>query len=117
MAEGLPLRILKGHTKSVSSVAFSQDGHTICSGGYDGTVRIWRVNDGQLLKTLNDLPGRVETVAFDADGTRLAAGSWRFDNSAQSTATLSTLGIWETSDYKLLKSVTGDSRSVGLCGI
>jgi WD40 repeat protein len=30
-----------GHTKSVSSVAFSPDGKWIVSGSYDSTVRVW----------------------------------------------------------------------------
>ena len=32
---------LFGHTDSVSSVAFSPDGHTIVSGSYDNTLRLW----------------------------------------------------------------------------
>ena len=38
--------ILVGHTRGVTSVAFSQDGKHIASGSYDRTVRIWDAETG-----------------------------------------------------------------------
>src|SRR5205814_9232262 len=34
---------LTGHTDRVHAVAFSPDGHTLGSGSYDGTARLWDV--------------------------------------------------------------------------
>ena len=39
---------LKGHTGSVSSVAFSSDGTRIVSGSTDNSVRVWDVSTGIL---------------------------------------------------------------------
>ena len=36
-------RTLTGHTLHVRSVAFSQDGGTVASGSYDGTVLLWEL--------------------------------------------------------------------------
>jgi WD40 repeat protein len=46
------VRTLKGHTKTVRSVAFSPDGRLLASGSDDGTVKLWEVATGSLVRTL-----------------------------------------------------------------
>ena len=45
-------RTLAGHTHGLGRVAFAPDGATLASGSGDNTVRLWRVADGSLLRTL-----------------------------------------------------------------
>ena len=45
---------LIGHTDDVNSVSFSPDGTTLASGDRDGTVRLWNVSTGELLRTLEE---------------------------------------------------------------
>ncbi len=39
-------RVLGGHEQSVNALAFVPDGSTLVSGSNDGTVRLWRLEDG-----------------------------------------------------------------------
>jgi WD40 repeat protein len=50
---------LAGHTDSVTCVAFSADGQYVASGGMDGKINVWKVQDGQLVVTL-DGPDEIE---------------------------------------------------------
>lgn len=45
---GLHEKTLIGHKTWVSSVSFSPDGDTIASGGWDNTIRLWRVSSVRL---------------------------------------------------------------------
>jgi WD40 repeat protein len=67
---------LKGHTKSVRSVAFSPDGKRIVSGSQDNMVKVWDATNGQETLTLNRHQDVVRSVAFSPDGQRIVSGSW-----------------------------------------
>ena len=43
---------LLGHSWVVTSVCLSADGTKVASGSEDGTVKIWNVETGQVLQTL-----------------------------------------------------------------
>ncbi len=64
-----------GHAASVTSVAFSPDGRYLASGSEDRTIKLWRVSDGALVRTLYGHTDWVSSVAFSPDGQYLASGS------------------------------------------
>ncbi|KIL61834.1 hypothetical protein M378DRAFT_82103, partial [Amanita muscaria Koide BX008] len=69
-------RTLVGHTDSVMSVAFSNDGKWVVSGSMDSTIRIWDTEIG--LPVGNPLRGHgkgVNAVAFSPDGKQIVSGS------------------------------------------
>ena len=44
---GQCIQVFAGHDGGVSSGCFTKDGKVICSGGEDGSVRIWAPKTGQ----------------------------------------------------------------------
>jgi WD40 repeat protein len=73
---GVELPPLKGHTASVLTVAFSQDGKFLASGAAhpDCTIRLWNLTKGTA-RVLSGHTSHVNSVAFSPDGRTLASGS------------------------------------------
>ena len=65
---GQLIRTFQGHTDSVTTLAFYQNGRQLVSGSWDGTIRIWDLQSGQeiLPKLLTDQQ-RVNSISISAD--------------------------------------------------
>jgi WD40 repeat protein len=92
---------LKGHTDWVLSIAFSPDGHTIASGSFDQTIRLWNRNTGLCLKVLQGHTNWIHSVAFSPDSQLLASAS-----SDQ------TIQIWDITTGDRLKTLVGHHSHV-----
>lgn len=73
----------------VVSVAFSPDGRRLVSfARYEGTLRVWDVRTGDLLKTFRDRSVQADSAAFSPNGQILALGG-------QDWIKHSTINLWE----------------------
>jgi len=59
----------------VISVAFSLDGVLLVSGSYDGTIKLWDVQTGGVVKTFCGHTNMVLSVSISVDNTTIASGS------------------------------------------
>jgi len=69
---GSCVRILSRHRESVYSVAFSPSGEYLASGSLAGQLYIWKVSDGEHIKSFKG-KGDIFEVAWNAEESRLAA--------------------------------------------
>ncbi len=67
----IPFRI---HESVVNSVALSQDGQTIVSGGKDSMVRLWNRQGLPLAEPFRGHEGAVSSVAISGDGQTIVSG-------------------------------------------
>lgn len=74
--DGAESKPFTGHTRPVTSVAFSPDGMRIVSGSHDYSLRIWDVQTGDLVgKPLAGHTDWVKSVACSPDDALIVSGS------------------------------------------
>ncbi|MFI5921602.1 protein kinase [Streptomyces anulatus] len=92
-------KVLTGHTKAITSVAFSPDGETLATGS-DGekAVRLWDVATGRNTTTLTN---EITSAAFSPDSKTLAISST--DNTVQ---------LWDVATGRNTRTLTGHTGGV-----
>ncbi|GBC02923.1 hypothetical protein RclHR1_00490009 [Rhizophagus clarus] len=71
---GEQLSELLGHTDSVTSTLFSKDGQYVASGGMDGKVKVWKVENRELILSLEG-PDEIVWLDWHPKGNILLAGA------------------------------------------
>jgi WD40 repeat protein len=96
-------RSLRGHSGPVAGVAVTRDGKRAVSASADETLKVWDLESGRALRTLEDRSIWVKCVAVTGDGKRVVAasgnGNW-------------TLKVWDLESGRPLRTLEGHSHKV-----
>jgi len=65
------IRVLRGHSQSITDMTSSEVGLRLVTGSLDGTARVWNAASGGAVFTSPVETSDVEGVAFDADESRV----------------------------------------------
>jgi WD40 repeat protein len=87
-------------TGSANAIALSADGKLLAGGGgsYDKKIRIWNLQSGELVATLQGHSGAVESLAFSRAGRLLASGAGGSDTSIR---------LWDTQTGQVKNMLKG----------
>ncbi|MFC1761687.1 LamG-like jellyroll fold domain-containing protein, partial [Planctomycetota bacterium] len=99
-SSGAEVRKISGDIGSIMSVAFSPDGQRLASGGSSGPAKVWDPFTGdELLALEGKLGTKVNSIAFNAEGTRLVTSRFHWWS----------VHVWDASTGKELKKLSGHS--------
>jgi WD40 repeat protein len=97
---------LRGHAGLVSGIAISPDRQTLVSiSGEDSTIRVWNLENGNLIETIGKDIGPLREVTFSPDGkyfVTASVGEYRY------------IKFWDAATLNLLKTYPQQSLMDGL---
>jgi hypothetical protein len=88
------IKVFRDQRDRISEVKFSNDGKTLASASFDGTVHLWNVDTGDNLAILQGHTKRASAVAFSQDDKLLATGSQD-----------GKIYLWNTDTWQLVETV------------
>ncbi|TFB03806.1 hypothetical protein CCMA1212_004252 [Trichoderma ghanense] len=72
---GQNIRTLERHKGRVKCMAFSHDSLLLASASDDWSVKLWKLQEGNLIQECTDYPGVVTAIAFSHDSSLMALAS------------------------------------------
>jgi WD40 repeat protein len=90
-----------GHHTWIASIQTTPDGKFVVSGSFDNLVRVWNIENGELLSLIEHHDQCVSAVDVTPDGKRGISGSWD-----------STVAVWSMSTGKLQFTLAGHKGGV-----
>ena len=134
--------ILRGHTAALNGVKYSSDGKRLVTCSYDGTIKLWNALNGECIKTFSGHKDKVLKVDFCAEEKNIISYSsdgtvkvWDIETekviknieNCEANFILSpdkrfvvlsikgNDGLYETKNFKLLKSIQLRDDWVNIC--
>jgi WD40 repeat protein len=113
-----PVAVVPAHKDLILDLAFSPDGKSLATCGYDRLIKLWDVASGKELRVLKDHSDAVYGLAFSPDGRLLASAAADRAVKVWDLATgtrLYTLG--EATDWLYAAAWSPDGRHLAAAGV
>jgi hypothetical protein len=104
---------IDAHSGWISAIDFSPDGLFLASSAWDHTVKLWRVEYGQLMHYLTIYHhSQVEAVVFSPDGKLLASSGCTTEFSIENPCQKGEINLWSL-DGNLVRTIEAHDSVVG----
>lgn len=94
-------KFTKWQDKPLIGVLFSPDGKNLASVGSDKTIKIWSVDNGNLINTLYDNVSGEVAISYSPDGKKIVSGSWDKD-----------VKVWDVESGKVISRFVAHDKSL-----
>ncbi|CAD8127673.1 unnamed protein product [Paramecium sonneborni] len=97
---------LKGHWKTINSMAVSPNGNVLASASDDQLIKLWNINQNETQEVMQAHLNSISSLAFSQDGQILASGS------LQNLQDEVPIFLWDLIDKKLVAQLNGHQCSI-----
>lgn len=108
-SEASILLTIAGHNDIINSVALSPNGEIIASGSRDGTIKLWNIETGDLIKIIFAHGSLVNSVAFSPNGSIIASAIGHVGMYGRISGEIR---LWDAKTGNLIKTLTGNEGVV-----
>lgn len=115
-SNGEILKTLRGHNKTITTLAFSSDGKMLAGSGWGNVIHLWDSHSGQPIHTFRRHTSSVRALSFSPNNKTLVSGSndgtVRFWNTTTKQQRLCISGHWWGVDGVDALAFSADSKTL-----
>ena len=127
------IALFTGYGYGISALTYSPDGSMLAGGSWDGTVRLWDPETGEVLHSLEKHRRSVRSLVFSSDGSVLASASrddtiglqsrwqdareWWYGTTIASGSFDGTVLLWKFPVVMVATEVLGDLNGDGVVNV
>ncbi len=91
--------VMRTESEGLTAITVRPQGDLVATGSWDGIVRLWDAETGRLIRTFEGHEQNVRTLAFDAEGGRLATAG-------------GSIRVWEVATGEMLRRLEGHTAAI-----
>ncbi|HEY3781251.1 MAG TPA: TIR domain-containing protein [Fimbriimonadaceae bacterium] len=99
---------------AVFSMALAPQEELLLTGSFDGSIRIWKLKDGELVTEVKPHDDIVRSVSFSPDGLRFISGSYDKTSHVCSVRKGTTLAILKKHNLAVTRTLFGETSDIAI---